>query len=430
MDVRSQRGRDTSPDRAKICKLQKKVKPSKKVQIVYYLSRNGLLEHPHYVEITLLANEPLRLKDVFDRLIALRGSGMPLQYSWSCKRNYKSGYVWYDLALNDIIHPAEGAEYILKGSELVEGCSERFQQLQVTNKQAIHQQPEAHNYNYNSKRKAFSGCSPHTQTREGTEESEDYEEQEEEYEDGEKTSYTSSTTTPHSRCSRGVSTDELLVLDEDHDTKPKPQPHKKEHNINNTTTTKVIITTHDEPNHSSTITTLADKLNQEAHANVRNNYSKRFEEETESGSAPSRNSVLLQLIACGSSGVEFKAKNEPRRASNVGTNKSECVKTTEKVLCEADMINYVSENPRFGYLVSEEKEYFSGSLVESMKANRVGSEVEPVLKRSNSYNEERSSKLGMEEAKLKGMEEEKRETKGGVKGKCIPRKKSSKDGKK
>lgn len=62
MDVRSQRGRDTTPDRAKICKLQKKVKPSKKVQVVYYLSRNGLLEHPHYVEITLLANEPLRLK--------------------------------------------------------------------------------------------------------------------------------------------------------------------------------------------------------------------------------------------------------------------------------------------------------------------------------------------------------------------------------
>lgn len=276
--------------------------------------------------------------------------------------------------------------------------TERFQQLQVSNKQAIHQQqPEAHNYNYNSKRKAFSGCSPHTQNREG-EEFEEYEEQEEEYEDGEKTSYTSSTTTPHSRCSRGVSTDELLVLHEDHDTEPKAQPHKKEPNNNNninTTTTKVIITTHDdEPNHSST-TTLADKLNQEGHANVRNNYSKRFEEETESGSgsgsgsAPSRNSVLLQLIACGSSGVEFKAKNEPRRVSNVGTNKSECVKRTEKVLCEADMINYVSENPRFGYLVSEEKEYFSGSLVESMKANRVGSEVEPVLKRSNSYNEER-----------------------------------------
>ena len=31
--------------------------------------------------------------------------------------------MWYDLALKDIIHPAEGGEYVLKGSELVEGCS-------------------------------------------------------------------------------------------------------------------------------------------------------------------------------------------------------------------------------------------------------------------------------------------------------------------
>ncbi|OIV98424.1 hypothetical protein TanjilG_16751 [Lupinus angustifolius] len=421
MDVHTHRVRDNSPNRGKICRIQKKVKPAKKVQVVYYLSRNGLLEHPHYVEIKLLANEPLRLKDVFDRLIALRGSGMPLQYSWSCKRNYKSGYVWYDLALNDIIHSAEGAEYVLKGSELVEGCSERFQQLQVGNKQTIHQQQEGH-YNYNSKGKAFNS-SPHTQ-REG-EEYEDFEEQEEEYEDGEKTSYTSSTTTPHSRCSRGVSTDEILVLDEDQDTtKTKPHDALKIKDQNKTTTSDKEETT----------ATLAEKLNQEAQiTNGRNTHSKRFEEESESGSrsGASRNSVLLQLIACGSSGVD--AKNEPRRVSNVGTTNriDKCVERTEKkVLCEAEMINYVSENPRFGNLVSEEKEYFSGSLVESIKANRVGSQIEPVLKRSNSYNEERRSKLGMEEVKVKGMEEEKRETKVGVKGKCIPRKKSSKDNKK
>lgn len=118
--VRSQRGnRETSPDRAKICRLKHKVKPSRKVQVVYYLSRNGLLEHPHFMELTLLPNQPLRLKgtsiyqhkkgklppspffflyhssfsymvsfseDVFDRLMALRGTGMPLQYSWSSKR--------------------------------------------------------------------------------------------------------------------------------------------------------------------------------------------------------------------------------------------------------------------------------------------------------------------------------------------------------
>ena len=38
-------------------------------------------------------------------------------------RSYKNGYVWNDLAENDIIYPTEGAEYVLKGSELIEGCT-------------------------------------------------------------------------------------------------------------------------------------------------------------------------------------------------------------------------------------------------------------------------------------------------------------------
>jgi hypothetical protein len=63
MDIRSHRsGRETSPDRAKICRLKQKVKPIRKVQVVYYLSRNGLLEHPHFMEVTLSPNQPLRLK--------------------------------------------------------------------------------------------------------------------------------------------------------------------------------------------------------------------------------------------------------------------------------------------------------------------------------------------------------------------------------
>lgn len=95
------------------------------------------------------------MKDVIDRLTVLRGSGMPSLFSWSCKRyflfpfffydldfllllfsssgfshsflqcvrSYKNGYVWNDLSENDVIHPAEGAEYVLKGSEVIEGCA-------------------------------------------------------------------------------------------------------------------------------------------------------------------------------------------------------------------------------------------------------------------------------------------------------------------
>jgi hypothetical protein len=33
-------------------------------------------------------------------------------------RSYKNGYVWHDLSEDDLILPAHGSEYVLKGSEL------------------------------------------------------------------------------------------------------------------------------------------------------------------------------------------------------------------------------------------------------------------------------------------------------------------------
>uniref|UniRef100_A0A2N9HLG3 SOSEKI DIX-like domain-containing protein n=1 Tax=Fagus sylvatica TaxID=28930 RepID=A0A2N9HLG3_FAGSY len=451
MDVRSRRGREreTSPDRVKAYMHPRVVKPIKKVQVVYYLSRNGHLEHPHYMEVTHLANQPLRLRDVTERLTVLRGKGMPSLYSWSCKRSYKSGYVWNDLAENDIIYPSEGAEYVLKGSELVEGCSERFQQqVHITNRQQI-QEP-----NFHPKRKQLAPSPQREPEDQEYEEYEEEEEEEEEYEDGEKISYTSSTT-PHSRCSRGVSTDEL----EDHETQTQPQPQKNP--------TEQYSTLNDS---SSAASTVSDKANQSkrfqdgtdpvanqskrfqdgtdpvpnqskrfdrgepvAKTNskrfdrgepVAKTNSKRFEDGDPVGneSAQTRNSVLLQLIACGSSAVG-KAKNGSGAVKKCDSlHKGVLCKSAVKVAEEDYLIRYMSENPRFGNLQSEEKEYFSGSIVESMSSHEdrpVGTD-QPVLKKSNSYNEERSKKVGLVEA----VEEEKSE-KETVKGKCIPRKKSS-----
>ncbi|URE31886.1 hypothetical protein MUK42_18137 [Musa troglodytarum] len=45
---------------------------------------------------------------------------MPAMYSWSCKRSYKNGFVWHDLAEDDLVLPANGNEYVLKGSELLD----------------------------------------------------------------------------------------------------------------------------------------------------------------------------------------------------------------------------------------------------------------------------------------------------------------------
>ncbi|KAK3005325.1 hypothetical protein RJ639_015657 [Escallonia herrerae] len=72
---------ETSPERTKVwTEPPNKHKPDRKFPVVYYLSRNGQLEHPHFIE---------------------------------------NGFVWHDLAENDFIYPAHGQEYVLKGSELL-----------------------------------------------------------------------------------------------------------------------------------------------------------------------------------------------------------------------------------------------------------------------------------------------------------------------
>ncbi|XP_043722462.1 protein SOSEKI 2 [Telopea speciosissima] len=406
MDVRARKSRETSPSSVRKY-VQPKLKAFKKVQILYYLSRNGQLEHPHFMEVSHLANQQLRLKDVMDRLTALRGKGLPSLFSWSCKRNYKNGYVWNDLAENDLIYPSEGGdEYVLKGSELIEGCAERFQQLQVSNKQ---RNPEP---NFHPKRKPV--VMPHHREKEQdlvldyTREDEvDDEEEDDE---------------PYSRCSRGVSTDEII---EEHKTQPKT------HNIDNNPTELSL----DDASPPSTSSTLSEKAHDSNNNNNNDNGDpERLREDYSPATEPTvggRNKVLLQLIACGSSVATKGLKNTPclkhqsstnvRKSSNL--HKGVLCKSATKIMEEEETeIKFMSENPRFGNPQSEEKQYFSGSIVESMTEDRV-LPVESALKKSSSYNQERSLKAGLGEAKMEMEKEETMEK--GLKGKCIPRKKSS-----
>lgn len=286
--------------------------------------------------------------------------------------------------LNDCYNLQVAHSTVLVGS-LVTCISfaERLQQLHVSNNRQLIQEPNLH-----AKRKQL--LEPIQQPRQleethGTKYYQEYDEEEsqesqEEYEDEEKTSYTSSTT-PHSRCSRGVSTDEL----EEQVPRKNPTTESTQH--------------HSPP--ESTPSILSEKPRQST-----NNSSKRFEDGDPVAieSAPGRNSVLLQLISCGNLTVA-KAKNnvpslkQPAAAVTVNGPNANVVKRsvsdlhrgvlykTAVKVAEEEMISYMSENPRFGNLQSEEKEYFSGSIIESMSENRVVDE--PALKRSNSYNEER-----------------------------------------
>ncbi|KAM4094065.1 hypothetical protein ACB094_06G167200 [Castanea mollissima] len=112
--------RGTSPERTKVWMEPKSKTTEQKVPIIYYLSRNGQLEQPHFMEVPLSSPKGLYLKDVLNRLNILRGQGMANMYTWSSKRSYKNGFVWQDLSDNDFIYPCHGQEYVFKGSQLLE----------------------------------------------------------------------------------------------------------------------------------------------------------------------------------------------------------------------------------------------------------------------------------------------------------------------
>jgi len=72
------------------------------------------------------------------------------------------------------------------------------------------------------------------------------------------------------------------------------------------------------------------------------------------------------------------------------------------------------DNPRFAHVLLEDKEYFSGSIVET-KTEKEAEGGDPTLKRCASYSADRSSKSDFRE----GSNEEES---GGTRAKCIPRK--------
>ncbi|KAL8192206.1 hypothetical protein R6Q57_027873 [Mikania cordata] len=90
----------------------------RKIHIVYFLSRKGLIEHPHLIRVHHLSRTGVHLKDVKRWLSELRGKDMPETFAWAYKRRYKAGYVWQDLLDDDLITPISDNEYVLKGSEI------------------------------------------------------------------------------------------------------------------------------------------------------------------------------------------------------------------------------------------------------------------------------------------------------------------------
>ncbi|XP_076933325.1 protein SOSEKI 5-like [Bidens hawaiensis] len=328
-----------SPERTKVW-----VEPNKqrRVAVVYYLCRNGQLEHPHFVEVTLLSSEGLYLRDVIDHLNSLRGKGMAALYSWSSKRSYKNGFVWHDLSENDFIYPAHGHEYILKGSELFEGdkkpeeAPKPSDTLKSDDEFELSVTKTRRNQSWNSidlnEYKVYSGESSA----------------------GRLAADASTQTDSHRR--EIISYNEITELSRNQISPP--------------------------PSDSST-ETLESLMKSECKLIVR---PETEEVNPTGGNRLKASSVLMQLITCGS--ISFRdcgpGKPDPGFLG---------LKCRDKMLPRGEVVDRVVEGAGeeirsngvvlgMGKKVSvmEDKEYFSGSLIETKKDEFLG------LKRSNSYN--------------------------------------------
>ncbi|KAF8082243.1 hypothetical protein N665_0841s0010 [Sinapis alba] len=364
----------------------------RRVQVVYYLTRNGHLEHPHFIEVIVPVNQPLRLRDVMNRLTVLRGKNMPSLYAWSCKRSYRNGFVWNDLAENDVIYPSNCGEYVLKGSEIAEKVEETHVKrplLSGPNQEA----PKSRLLRLKPKLQNRTTSFDDSELYIGVEEEEDGE-----YElSEEKTSYTSSTT-PQSRFSRGISRETIEF------TEKKPNLVKTEQNL---------------PVRSD-----SSELNRSYPTEPRRLVvSERVEDGDPVDTGSVRGSIWLQMISCGHIAKHYAPSLINSRPKEESLRKGVMCKNVVKkavVEDEREMIRFMSENPRFGNPQAEEKEYFSGSIVESVSHERV--KAEPTLRRSNSFNEERSKIVDMA---MDVKEKEEQEERSKVKVRCIPRRKSS-----
>ncbi|KAL6867684.1 hypothetical protein ACP4OV_015708 [Aristida adscensionis] len=365
--VSPERGRPAYPAAAAAAR-PAPARPMRRVQIIYYLCRNGQLEHPHFMELAQHPHQPLRLKDVLDRLTLLRGKGMPALFSWSCKRNYKNGYVWNDLSENDVIYPSDGVEYVLKGSEIFPGCSsDRFQHLRVTDRSPTKPMalPHSHKQYVDS-----------------------YRDDAAEDPDDDELAYAYHRRAAAARLGR-----------------PEVKPVSARSNRSRPVELPVEDTSPPSSTSSDKPPPAAAIIQQPARA-----------QEPE----PNRSgSMLLQLIACGSAtptGGSGKCRAEPRRSCGLVSRLSSRAGADDDEDDDDDAGGELSR--RFGHMAAEDKEYFSGSIVDGG-----GGRGTPLpaasLKRSNSYNDERSSRVGGG-AIGEDAADEQVEGDQGIRGRCIP----------
>ncbi|KAL2328546.1 hypothetical protein Fmac_021973 [Flemingia macrophylla] len=408
--------RQVSPERAKVwTEKSPKYHQSLKVPVIYYLCRNRQLEHPHFMEVPLSSPDGLYLRDVIDRLNVLRGRGMASLYSWSCKRSYKNGFVWHDLCEDDIILPAHGNEYVLKGSELFdESNPERFSPLNNIKIQSVKLLPgptSSRSHDEASSSSSMNGKEtrisqddeisqePHTGSSDVSPESRADKSDSlslalTEYKiyktDGLADASTQTEENGHrsrsqKTCTRGVSTEDGSLESECNEICETEVPQVK----NTPQICRDTVSPPPSTSSSSSFVGKAETLESLIRADASKVNSFRILEEEgmriPTNTRVKASNLLMQLISCGSISVKNHSfglipSYKPRFSNSKFPSP---LFSTSFMLGEFDCL---AENPKPTSLRLEDKEYFSGSLVETKLKEGDGQNV---LKRSSSYNDER-----------------------------------------
>ncbi|XP_023533612.1 protein UPSTREAM OF FLC-like isoform X2 [Cucurbita pepo subsp. pepo] len=447
METRMKKYNQLSPQRAKVwTEKSPKYQQTRKVPVIYYLCRNRQLEHPHFMEVPLSSPERLYLRDVINRLNVLRGRGMATLYSWSCKRGYKNGFVWHDLCEDDVILPAHGNEYVLKGSELFEESNsskvptDPFSSIGNVNIQPLKQLPDpasSHSQDDSSSSSSMNGKETKSSQEDdlslsvlrpdsssisldsgggksswgGCFSLTEYKVYKTDGLSDASTQTEENVSTPKTRetCTRGVSTDDgTLELERSQTVNNEASNRKQNYDAPQDSVSPPPLSSS-----ASSSAGRTETLESLIRADASKMNSFRIVEEEEirmpTNARLKATNVLMQLISCGSISVKdhsFGLIPSYKPSFSHSKFPSPLFSTTVML----GELNRLSENPRMMGLRLEDKEYFSGSLIETKMLQGDGVTT---LKRSSSYNADRTFK------QLNSAEDRNESSSGH--SKCIPR---------
>uniref|UniRef100_A0A1D1XQ77 SOSEKI DIX-like domain-containing protein n=1 Tax=Anthurium amnicola TaxID=1678845 RepID=A0A1D1XQ77_9ARAE len=417
---------------------QRQQQQGRRVPVVYYLCRNRHLEHPHFIEVPTSSPDGPYLRDVINRLNVLRGKRMAAMYSWSCKRSYKNGFVWHDLSEDDLILPANGNEYVLKGSELLDASpSDRTHHTSSNARPQTSKHPQRETPSPPSSPEASPSSSaivvqevvapPHLPQPSPPPAPEDElspklhrpspsswqnaspelklgpfsgggssspspaadaSTQTEETEGGSRRGGQPATGTP----TTGISTNEVSLDPELEDSHQNQTPCLK----GSSEISREEFSSPPATSSSGMKTETLESLIRDE-VRKRNSYRTPEVEEVLPPTGPklrTATNLLMQLITCGSISVKGHhsfglVPTYKSRSSHVSFQSP--IYSSSVILGELDCLS--KNSGVIGLRSSQEQDYFNGSLIEAKKHNEGGEEVlVPPLKRSSAYNAERSTK--------------------------------------